>query len=412
MTTTESTPSKFEKSTKALVTHYDELHTFINKYYFSTQRFQIVRWPDLEKALKWKVFLYHILFPYSTFYHFSNRSSLNLVLNSLPFFIIWSFYGQLGINMGIALLASLMQDSNTSSTVSTETSVIVIILGVILIFLFIAYGLATYAQTLWHIFNKYNTWKTKAAWTVGLLLLMGILVYLINEYDSGQITAILSNPLQKPTLLLAVFAFFVPGILVLYSMLAIAISLLIEVFVNAMLAILKSLRPLPLKLIEHMVNATIDNDGKPWKLSDIDSAEIISIQKWAEKNMEANEKKTVPSIVLYTFFGILVSSGSLHNWINELITKSTEIVIKTILPATNPPTTLEYMWGFLLLMLLGMIIGSFVAQFQNYLVQGTIIQICVVAEYAKQKNDDQTNKTRNASHWLSRLINLLFNLRG
>jgi hypothetical protein len=151
----------------------------------------------------------------------------------------------------------------------------------------------------------------------------------------------------------------------------------------------------------------------PWRLLELDGVELDAIQKWAEANREGTEKRLLPTIVLFSllqFFGWnAVSRTMFWQWLSETWSK-----VGGFLSGNQ-----AFPLGILAFATLGILVGIMLIPvvaigqlFSNLLPQSLIIEACIVARYAHQREEARSLQGTTRSPVPSRFLDRLAFLFG
>lgn len=179
------------------------------------------------------------------------------------------------------------------------------------------------------------------------------------------------------------------------------LSTILLFFINTLLIVLLSyiqlLRftktiqtPMTDKAIEELLRAEIADvilGSQNWQLLDLSKNEISYLRLWSESNLNSSEKRTTPAIVVLALSGLLISMS----WVRDFLATSIKV---------NSDNYFQSWPSYLLLIILFSFVVIFsetmVAIFKNIAVQSLIIETCLVAEYAVERNDKtQMNESHN-----------------
>lgn len=141
-------------------------------------------------------------------------------------------------------------------------------------------------------------------------------------------------------------------------------------------------------------------DGTPWQLADLTRKELTSINDRAKISHEASEKRLVVFALFFAAFAIFATTQMFTRAINEIDTAVQNFgiglisgsVLQDIFIERNFATLAEITFTYVLVLLFVMLpiisvmlLISGLAR--NLAIQATIVQACIVAEYAKGKDE-------------------------
>jgi len=157
----------------------------------------------------------------------------------------------------------------------------------------------------------------------------------------------------------------------------------IEGIMNSLRFIFRMNDPLPLSLIQELLDLPIGPKETAWKVLDLKIDEIKGVKEMAVSTLEASEKRTIPTIIMLAVIGFLGTTSTFQKLLSELIQGITSHVIEFFLPSRIAELSFgRYAADFGLVVILGIVFYSYARLFLNLIVQGVVIQSCVVAEYA------------------------------
>jgi hypothetical protein len=228
-------------------------------------------------------------------------------------------------------------------------------------------------------------------WSIKLLivlLFMPLIFSTATFYSDTSVVfvSLLSTPLLFFLLILPAITF--------YFMVLINLLILITWFFQLLLRWTVALHnSLSFKNIEDLNETSFSPkqpNKLPWKLANLDPLDLSTIKKWAEANLNATEKKTIPSTLTLAAIGLLAGtsyiSDTLGNFINFILP------LQIGAPLSFSKILILFVMGILGIVL----IILFGRMFKNIAIQSLIIESCIVAQYAGEKANEQSLKKSRA----------------
>jgi hypothetical protein len=390
--------SIYDNSAELLLKHYKSLVEHTEKVVFSPLKLRFAEWPDVENRPKWQSILLNIVFPYSPL-----SDDLNPKGKVFQYLIllVWFFYVQIWHNAARSILAPTPVEP---AAVTTFWLLPILIIFAIPVFLLIP---IPYIQLGWFLFSKKNSLTTRLFGVVGMIVFVMLTFWYAQNYDQESLITISLTDKQE---LFVLFGLIIPTYIFLFWFVTFALVMILQLVLNSLTAILRSAKPLGLKNIREIALEPIPANGESWLLKDLSLPEISAFRLWSEQNSDANEKKTVPNLVIMAFFALLIGAPFVQDILNQIIESAIQLMMTVVLPQTNTTTT-EYLGGYILIMIVLIFATSQVENFRNFSIQAVIRQACVVAEYAKQQETSQTSleqaKPSPQFTFLDRLFSLL-----
>jgi len=245
--------------------------------------------------------------------------------------------------------------------------------------------LLLYGYTVWFLTTKRNTWKTRAAWLITLMFLLYYLYLEIQKPFNKEFLAISDSPAFGRVLLIII----IPAILlVCYSLLYFA-KFLLELFVNSFNAFVHAHQPVSYQILREVITASVRSDKASWHLAELNINEINTLKELAKNNLEATEKKTIPTIILIAVVGFLATLPGFQEFLGHLIAEVVNRVLEVLVVTRNAPnmTLGRIIFDLAIMLLISFIFAAYLLLFQNLLVQGIIIQVCTIAEGAHKQTE-------------------------
>jgi hypothetical protein len=387
----------YDNSVELLIERYESLVKHTEKVVFSPLNLKFAEWPDLENRPRWQTILLNIVFPYSPL-----NDDLNPKGKVFQYLIllVWFFYVQMWLNAARSILAPTPAEPAAATTFWLFPILIILIIPV---FLLIP---VPYIQLGWFLFSNKNSLMTRLLGVVGMIVFVVLTFWYAQNYDQESLIMISLTDGQAVSVL---FGLIIPAYIFLFWIVTFAFFIALNFILNSLTAILRSAQPIALKGIRKIALEPVSANGNSWSLKDLTLLEINALRLWSEQNSDANEKKTVPNLVVMALLALLIGAPLVQDILNQIIESATQLMMKVVLPQTNTTTT-EYLGGYILIMIVLMFATSQVENFRNFSTQAVIRQACVVAEYAKQLEISQTSLEQAKPSPLFTFLDRLFSL--
>lgn len=256
--------------------------------------------------------------------------------------------------------------------------------------------------------------------TIDLIFIIGFSFAIRN--GSGSKGLIVSSANIIP-FLVSYILFFVPVITYFLIICSEAVALFRQIILSISRSVKTIHDPLPLEQVRTLAIEEISTlENKPgWKLSSLSLHEIQTLRKWAEANLEATDKRTLPAVFVFGLLALFLSSDTIKQSIVEPVTTFWwhELTFFWTVAKVSPSKLLS--WDFLLsilvlaitLILTKYILRTFSRLFRNFPVQSLVVEACILAESAHEDNnrDDKNNVSSLQNpflHFLRDVIELIF----
>jgi hypothetical protein len=153
----------------------------------------------------------------------------------------------------------------------------------------------------------------------------------------------------------------------------------------------------------------VNNRTDSFRISNLTSNELKTLMNWATANRDTTEKRITPTLVSAAVVGVFANTDYFSNLITNIITKIEGFFIG---PLANQPQSIAYLFVVITIIILFLIyLALLVILFENLIIQGIIIEVCIVALYAREHSDSSMSP-RKRSSLFSRFLALLFSNRN
>lgn len=195
----------------------------------------------------------------------------------------------------------------------------------------------------------------------------------------------------------------------------------IRQLITAILRSIKSIHdPLPLDHVRKLVTEEIPaTDGKPaWKLASLSLNEIQTLRKWAEANLEATDKRALPTLVVVGFLALFFTSETIRRSISEPMIQFWLRELSYFWITINKTPSKIFSWDYLLatfilvgtLILVRILLRTFSRLFKNLPIQSLVVEACILAESAiEEQRQEETKTIPTQGNNLIRFVQYLLN---
>jgi hypothetical protein len=201
--------------------------------------------------------------------------------------------------------------------------------------------------------------------------------------------------------LVSYILFFIPVITYFLIICSEAVALFRQIILSISRSVKTIHDPLPLEQVRALAVEEIPAfENKPgWKLSSLSLHELQTLRIWAEANLEATDKRTLPAIFVFGLLALFLSSDTIKQSIVEPVTTFwwNELTFVWIAATMSPLKLLS--WDFALsilvltvtLIITKYLLRTFSRLFRNFPVQSLVVEACILAESAHEENYQQNN---------------------
>ena len=317
--------------------------------------------------------------------------------DSVGYFIL-VFLMQTNLGWGLMLLAPAMLGSPVILSFANIGSAISLILALI-------FSIPLAAVSYYWFFDIFTDKNThpKSPYILAIIDLFFIIgLSFAVRNGSGSKHLIVSSANIIP-LLISYILFFVPVITYFLIICSEAVTLFRQIILSISRSVKTIHDPLPLEQVRALVVEEIPAfENKPgWKLSSLTLHELQTLRKWAEANLEATDKRTLPAVFVFGLLALLLSSDTIKQSIVEPVTTFWWNELTFFWTATKDSPSKILSWDFLLsilvlaitLIVTKYILRTFSRLFRNFPVQSLVVEACILAENAHEENnrDDKNN---------------------
>jgi len=402
----------YNEKANAFIEHYDGLTKIVRETLFPWNFTISSGLPDSKNWSENKKKFYLFIMPLSIF----DPSFIQANNSSYPKFwsgLVWLFIYLNYYVFGMTTLIVTSQIHKATNATPTQSSNSATYLAWLLISIFVVIALLMYGQVIWYLFNRKISWKNKVLW-LGSFLVFIYLVYLqIFEVIPNFPNLLYSSPLARIILLFSVFIFWIPVGILTASLLLIFGKLIIYVIFSLLLYYTQANSPDYSFLVKKILQKNISTSDNS-SIYSLPTSEIVALKEWAQRNLDVTEKRTIPVLIFLAILGATVTFAPLQNLLSNSFVTVLDLIHQNLI---NSSKSLQGFISYLamilgigtILLIIAVIAIVYVQLLSNLFVQGIVIEVCTVAEYAKSAADDELNKRKQHRSlwqilldWLSR----------
>lgn len=406
MTTLSDSPNDESREIVLLIEKFGELSDHVGKYIYpkfnapEMHPCNTQSWPKILSGL------YNFSNPYRYFkLIFSGRLVLFSTLVSFWFIM---FTGLIPwVIGGFEYIFGTSQNSSTMGIVPWY-AYLYFVLSILSIFA----GIVINIHGILFIFNSENSWKLRTIWGA---LLFALFVYLYFEFQTDYpktFPYVLSNERKMFAFILLFvlavlpFSIFSVTFILQSSLFLIWLIFFLLEYLNA------SNNPNTYFEVKKIISETVIGSMNQWKLLDLSSAELTSIREMAKDNLEATEKRLVPTFWFLTILGLIANTKYFEKWVDGWVTYFSGIHF--VLVKSNSSFTLPSEVLIIFILVFGivytiavLVVSIYIKMFRNIPIQSALIDACTVSLFAveqKEKKLGQRNipeiiSEKNKSFW-------------
>lgn len=341
----------------------------------------------------------------------------NSFWDSVGYFIL-VFLMQMNLGWGLMFLAPVMLGSPVILSFANLGNAISLILALI----FSIPLAAVSCYWFFDIFTDKNT-HPKSPYIlamIDLFFIIGFSFAVCNDSSSKHLIVSSANIIP---FLVSYILFFIPVITYFLIICSEAVALFRQIILSISRSVKTIHDPLPLEQVRALTVEEIPAfENKPgWKLSSLSLHELQTLRIWAEANLEATDKRTLPAVFVFGLLALFLSSDTIKQSIVEPVTTFwwNELTFVWIAATMSPLKLLS--WDFALsilvltvtLIITKYLLRTFSRLFRNFPVQSLVVEACILAESAHEENyrDDKNNVSPLPNpllHFLRDVIELVF----
>lgn len=374
----------------SMVDYPERVNFFIEKYSSLVQYTEQLIFPKYRRELPKDSI--HWGWYKKTVHKLSHPLSLSQgALGEMAWFFILMFLSQANLGWGVMFLAPALFHMPSMFSSSVFTSIMLAILATIF-----ALPLVSVTYYWW-----YLVFTSKQYRTITRLILIAVEMAFVWGFgqaikSSSPSARFINTTTDIIPLVISFLLFLIPSI----SYLLLIGTEIIGQFLQLITALSHDMQsmhdPLPLKQVKLLsINEIPGTDEKPaWKLQALSLHEIQALRKWAEANRESTDKRTLPTIVVFGFLALFLSSETIKQAITEPIIRSWWGCLTFFWYAMKSQPGIIFSWRYLgatfvlviTLTIAVSLLKMFSRLFRNLAVQSLIIETCILAENSHVEN--------------------------
>lgn len=291
------------------------------------------------------------------------------------------------------------------------------------IFLCIGFGIImSYISYSWWVdtlANKNFTWLIKLILFLATVILINFLLktYINQNLEIFTFPNMNSIWIQIPVIIFLLIPSCSSVVIIFFDLLLL-IFFVLKITLNEIRIINQ---PRPIGLIKELITKNIEIDqetNESIRLVDLPNLEIQTILQWSTANRDNSEKRTIPTFIIATFFGVLLASDFIRNIFDQYLsiivqqfTSYFEIKSASLIPYIKHIPSLGI--ACLLAIIILRFLKYLIALLHNIVTQNLIIEACIVAKYVNESQEiflkvESVNNKRTLINIVQRLCKNLF----
>jgi hypothetical protein len=408
---------RYNAKANTIIEHYNALTNVVGATLFPWKFIASSTLPDSTHWSQTRKVMMMFIMPLSIFDRLFDKPD-GTQGSRLFFLALWMLIYVFYYGFGLASLIVSSQVRDATSSTSDQTSSMNTYVAWSLIVLFVVIAFLIYWQVLWYLFNKKTSWKNRSIW-IGSFLLLAYVNYLVMLETVPNLFVLLSSgDFARTILLYTIVVFWVPSTMMTVSLLLIFGRLVLYVILSMLIYFINAnspnyslvVRTILLKPIGASENANIFS---------LAISEIIALRKWAQLNLDTTEKRTIPAIIFLAILGAVATFSKVQDIFYNSLTAFVNLLNRVLDNfLKSPQDFVAYLATFtttaITLLIILFIIMIYTRLLSNLFIQGVVIEVCTVAEFAKEEVDREieTLNKDNQSPWSHKLLRWLLGKRN
>ena len=340
------------------------------------------RWP------KWLSFLYRFTMPFPMF------SMSNPSLTPMAVTVFWMLMFAGWAAWSTFLFETLFGSPENTSEIPAlpwyaYINIAIYILSALL-------GTSAYIQAFAFLINRKNSWKIRFLWLATFILIFVYLMIWLQQTYPGTFPSALENPGMRTNFTVTVIFFTLPSVI--FS------ALIVSVVIRSVPWMLKFIfdyflagnNPNTYLNVSKVIIEPVGQGEKQWMMLDLSSKELRTIREWARDNLDATDKRLVPTFWILTLLGLFMNTIIFENWLKNLVRyiSSQYEIFQDRGSMFAVPLDVFLIFVVFVPVILGLITlvtGIYIAMFRNIAVQSMLIDSCTVSLYHLEKKEEWTS---------------------
>ncbi len=381
-----------------LIEHYDALTKIVRETLFPWKFVASSTLPDSKNWSEGKRKLMIFMMPLS-FFDFAFDNKYHLKLYS---FLLWMFIYVLYYGSGVATLIVVSEMIKVTGSTSAPAPSMRVYIARLIVIIFVVVALLVYGQVMWYLFHRKTSWRSRLIW-IGSFLFIAYTAYIqIVDTVPNLFFILSSNHSARTVLLFSIIVFWIPTVIMTASLLLILGKLLAYVMFAMLTYLVQANSPNYSFLVKTILLKSLDTSNTG-SIFDLPTSEIVALKAWAERNLDTTEKRTIPAIILLAILGATVTFSSVQSIFYDSLINFINLFSKVLNNfLKSPQGFMTYLATFMVatitLFIILSIIFIYIRLLSNLFVQGVLIEVCTVAEYAKVEIDKEIEKRNKEGH--------------
>jgi hypothetical protein len=330
-------------------------------------------------------------------------------------YLLLVFLMQSSLSWGIMLLAPALNGTPAILTFSNLGGTLSLIIALI-------FSIPLACVTYYWWYEIFTSKQYRRALRIFLVFSQIILVVGLTEgFRNRSVTGQLMNSNTGVVPLLVSYAIFlIPAAT---YILIVIVEILVQ-FKELLTSVSRSIKtvhdPLPLDQVRKLAMEEIhaSENTTSWRLSYLSLHEIRTLRSWAQANQESTDKRTLPAILILTFFALLLNSETVKAVVEPVIQwwwQKFSFIWTVKYSSPSNIFSWEYLTAIFVfaitLIVTKKILRTFSRLLKNFPVQSLVVEACILAENAHDDNFQIQLKQSNNKKG-SALIEIIENIFG
>jgi hypothetical protein len=256
-------------------------------------------------------------------------------------------------------------------------------------------GLGMYFHAITFLTNRMNSWKFRVIWLLGFLFSLVYLIFVLRHDYPDTFPSVLADPRYRNLFILTMMLFTSPLIIYFVTLIIVVIRFSVWLFGFLWDYFTSGNMPFTFMKVLKVIDSPIAGSEEEWRLLDLSERELRTIREWSRDNLEATEKRLVPTFWLLAIIALIANSQIFENWLGAWIKyfsyQYTIFEERDSIFAVTP----DVFFIFIILVpiaatLILVTIRVYLAMFRNIAIQVMIIDSCTVSLYAVEQREESS----------------------
>lgn len=378
---------KEDTKVSSLISHYKLLVEHVDqKIYPSFEHPPFIAIPEMGHWPKWCSALYKYSMPLLFLAQSEAGGSSTLLYFIGAFaFGIWS-------SVSVRLFNWIFRTQTPTVAVNISLWYENIIPGVILL-VGIFFSLGIYFHSVLFLINNKNDLKVRLVWlSILAISVLYIALVMKNEYPNTFPNALIDLRLRN-IFIFTILVFALPAIIYFATFIVIGTRFFLWLIKFSLNYFFSTHNPYTYVKIPDVLFDSVVQGEQKWDMLDLTSRELKTLREWSRDNLEAIEKRLIPSFWILALLGIFANTFIFEDWLrgwiryfsdkHDLLTNNNAILTDQLWPLI-----IFYVLVPLTIGLLMVITSRYILIFRNIAVQIVLIDACTISIYAIEQRDE------------------------